>query len=725
MLSTSLICPVAAAVLLICGSAAARAEDGYDLWLRYRPVEAPRLKVYRTHATGIVADCSSPTMRTACDELERGLGGLLDRSVPIRRVPLNKVRTGDILIQSRPPTALGAAGKGGYVIRSRRVFGREVTLVAANDDVGALYGVFAFLRLIETRRDISRLSISQSPAVPIRMLDHWDNLDGTIERGYAGRSLWNWGQLPAVDARLLDYARANASIGINGVVLNNVNADARFLTLQYLRKIAAIAGVWRPFGIHVYLSARFSAPMEIGGLPTSDPLDPSVRNWWRSKVDEIYSLIPDFGGFLVKASAEGQPGPQTYGRSHADGANMLADALAPHQGVVIWRAFVYSARGDEDRAKQAYAEFRPLDGRFRKNVILQVKNGPIDFQPREPFHPLFGTMRRTRLAMEVQITKEYLGESTHLAYLGPMWSEVLRSRTSRPRPGSRVLDSISAIAGVANVGNDRNWTGSDFDQANWYAFGRLAWNPKLDPARIAEEWTRMTWGNDPRLVKPVVSMMMKSHQAVVDYMTPLGLAHQMASNHHYGPGPWVSDQAPLWNPTYYNRADRNGIGFDRTENGSNAVAQYAPRVARCFADLSCVSDDYLLWFHHLPWAHRMRSGETLWNELVRRYDRGVSTVADMKREWQSLAPLVDEERHVAVAGKLDRQYVEGKWWRDSSISYFQSLSQLPLPKGAAAPRHDLSWYKAIRFDTVPGFLAPGTGWQRSCVPPEGGPPCAL
>jgi alpha-glucuronidase len=328
--------------------------------------------------------------------------------------------------------------------------------------------------------------------------------------------------------------------------------------------------------------------------------------------------------------------------------------------------------------------------------------------------------------MEVQVTKEYLGESTHLAYLGTMWSEVLRSRTARPRQSSTVMDSLSAIAGVANVGSDRNWTGSDFDQANWYAFGRLAWNPSADPAAIAVEWTRMTWGNDPRVVKPIVSMMMKSRQAVVDYVTPLGLAHQMASDHHYGPGPWVTDQpAPLWNPTYYNRADATGIGFDRTATGSNAVAQYAPEVGRCFADLKCVSEDYLLWFHHLPWIYRMPSGRSLWAELIHRYDRGVSVADSMTEEWRALRPLVDAQRFKAVSAKLGRQSLEAKWWRDASIAYFQSVSHLPLRAGTRPPDHDLSWYKAIHFDTVPGFLSPGTGRQLSCVPPEGGPPCAL
>jgi alpha-glucuronidase len=723
MLSTTQHRLLLAAMLVFIGAGAARAEDGYDLWLRYRPVEADRLQAYRALATGIVADCSTATRRVACDELERGLAGLLGRPLSIRRVPLEHTRDGDILLETRRSRTIGDEG---YQITTERLSGHRVTRIAANREIGLVYGVFAYLRLVQRRRDTAHLDIRERPAIGLRMLDHWDNLDGTIERGYAGHSLWNWAELPAIDPRLLDYARANASIGINGAVLNNVNADARILTSEYLGKVKAIADAWRPYGIRVYLSARFSAPKDIGGLPTADPLDPRVRRWWRSKADQIYSLVPDFGGFLVKANAEGQPGPQTYGRSHADGANMLAEALAPHHGIILWRAFVYSGAANEDRAKQAYDEFKPLDGKFRRNVIVQVKNGPVDFQPREPFHPLFGTMGRTRVAMEVQITKEYLGENTHLAYLGTMWSEVLRSRTERPLSSSRVMDQLSAIAGVANIGSDRNWTGSDFDQANWYAFGRLAWNPSLDPARIAAEWTRMTWGNEERLVGPVVSMMMRSREAVVDYMTPLGLAHQMASDHHYGPGPWVSDQpAPLWNPTYYNRADRGGIGFDRTRRGSNAVAQYAPGVGKCLASLKCVPDDELLWFHHLPWTYRMRSGASLWNELVGRYDRGLATVAGMKAEWYALAPFADTGRQIAVAAKLDRQYLEAKWWRDASIAFFESVSHLPLPKGTRAPRHALSWYKAIHFDTVPGYLTPGTGRQLSCVPPEGGPPCAL
>ena len=714
MLSTTPLRLLIATLLLIAASAA-RAEDGYDLWLRYRPIESQWRAAYASRATAIVETSRSPTLTIAAGELRRAVTGMIGRA------PRLTLADGAIVLVREPRLQ-----RQGYCLESGRVEEHPVTLIKGGSDVGILYGAFAYLRLMQTRSLPPRLNMCEAPKIPLRMLDHWDNLDGTVERGYAGRSLWNWAELPRIDPRLIDYARADASIGINGAVLNNVNADARILTPEYLRKVAAIADAWRPYGIRVYLSARFSAPIDIGGLNTADPLDPRVRAWWRGKADEIYRLIPDFGGFLVKANSEGQPGPQTYGRSHAEGANMLADALAPHGGTVIWRAFVYSGGAQEDRAKQAYDEFRPLDGKFRSNVIVQVKNGPIDFQPREPFHPLFGAMPKTRLAMEVQITKEYLGESTHLAYLGTMWAEALRSRTARPRESSQVSDSLSAIAGVANTGSDRDWTGSDFDQANWYAFGRLAWNPSADPARIAEEWARMTWGNDRKLVRPIVSMMVNSREAVVDYMTPLGLAHQMASDHHYGPGPWVHDQpAPLWNPTYYNRADAGGIGFDRTSIGSNAVAQYAPAIGRCFADLNCVSDDYLLWFHHLPWSYRLSSGATLWEELARRYDSGVAEVERMNRTWRSLAPMVDVQRHAKTAAKLHRQLTEAQWWRDASIAYWQSVSKLPLPRATKPPEHDLMWYEAIHFDTVPGFLTPGTGRQLSCVPPAGGPPCAL
>ncbi|HMA22452.1 MAG TPA: alpha-glucuronidase family glycosyl hydrolase, partial [Gemmatimonadaceae bacterium] len=483
---------------------------------------------------------------------------------------------------------LARLGDEGYLVRATTVQGKHVIVVAGNSDVGALYGAFRLLRQVQTNGSLAHVMIEDRPRIALRLLDHWDNLDRTVERGYAGKSLWEWARLPdSVSPRYRDYARANASLGINGTVLTNVNANAKVLTPEYLAKVAALANVFRPYGIRIYLTARFSAPIEIGGLKTADPLDSAVRAWWKAKADEIYRDVPDFGGFLVKANSEGQPGPQDYKRTHADGANMLADAVAPHGGVVMWRAFVYSNEVPADRVKQAYDEFKPLDGSFHDNVLVQVKNGPLDFQPREPFHPLFGAMPKTPLMAEFQITKEYLGQDTHLVYLGRLLEEVLRSDTYARGKGStvaRVIDGsldghrLTAIAGVSNIGTDRDWTGSQFNQANWYAFGRLAWDPTASSRAIADDWIRMTFSNDPRVVSRIEHMLLVSREAVVNYMTPLGLAHIMATGHHYGPGPWADGGRPDWTPSYYHRADTLGLGFDRTAagRGSNAVAQYFP-----------------------------------------------------------------------------------------------------------------------------------------------------
>ncbi|MBW8880484.1 MAG: alpha-glucuronidase, partial [Asticcacaulis sp.] len=534
-----------------------------------------------------------------------------------------------------------------------------------------------------------------------------------VERGFAGQSIWDWWRLPdLVDPRYTDYARAEASIGINGAVLNNVNAKADSLTEPYLRKAAAIADVLRPYGIKVYLSARFSAPIELGGLKTADPEDPAVAAWWKAKADEIYGIIPDFGGFLVKANSEGQPGPGDYGRTHAQGANILAAALKPHGGIVMWRAFVYSEHDANDRAKQAYNEFKPVEGQFADNVLLQIKNGPIDFQPREPFHPLFGAMPKTQEMMEVQITKEYLGFATHLAYLAPMWEEALQADTYAHGKGSTVAHivdgslehhALTGMAGVSNIGSDRNWTGSDFDQANWYAFGRMAWNPDAKSGDIAEDWARMTFSNDPAFVKPVVAMMMGSREAVVHYMTPLGLAHQMDTGHHYGPGPWVSDLArPEWNPAYYHKADGTGIGFDRTRTGSAALAQYAPQAAKQWADTRTTDPRYLLWFHHVPWDYKMKSGRSLWDELVVTYSQGVNEVSAMRATWAQMEPYVDHDRFVAVSSNLAIQQREAQWWRDACIAYFQSVSKRPLPAGYAAPPETVEQYRSRKFPYAPG-----------------------
>ena len=683
-----------AALFLLALAGPAKAEDGYRLWLRYDPLPAEVRQRFAPSVTEIVVQSNGAIARSASSELQHGLSGLLAKPIPVRQ---SVDRDGAIVAELKK----ARLGSEGFTIRSTRVSGHRATVITASDERGLLYGAFALLRRVQTEQPIDQLDLRDRPRLALRMLDHWDNLNGSVERGYAGRSLWDWRTLPDwKDPRYTDYARADASIGINGVVLNNVNAEADILTGPYLKKVKALADIFRPWGIRVYLSARFSAPIDIGGLKTADPLDPAVRAWWAAKANEIYTHVPDFGGFLVKANSEGEPGPQDYHRTHADGANMLAEALRPHGGIVLWRAFVYSSM-NEDRAKQAYDEFAPLDGKFADNVIVQIKNGPIDFQPREPFHPLFGAMPHTKLAMEAQITKEYLGFNTHLAYLGTMWEEVLKSRTWRPQPSSRVKDSISAMAGVANTGSSRSWSGSQFDQANWYAFGRLAWDPQASAQSIAEEWTRMTWGNDQRIVKTVVPMMMGSRQAVVDYMTPLGLAHLMGTDHHYGPAPWVSDlQRPEWNPVYYHRADANGIGFERTMEGSNALSQYATEVQLGFVDVDNL--DFLLWFQHVPWDQKIElTGRTVWEELVWRYDHGLDEVRAMRRHWETLRGSVDEQRFAEVSAYLAIQEREAKWWRDACIAYFESVSHHPLPAGVAPPEHPLFYYEALRFPYAP------------------------
>lgn len=694
------------------------AEDGSDLWLRYHPLDPDARSSLSGHATSILASpTTTPAARAATAELRRGLSGLLDKKVAAS----GDLVDGTILLgtpDDQPLIAglglpLGSLGREGYIVRSMQVAGHRAIVVAANTDVGVLYGVFELLRRIQTGAAPGSLDISESPKIQLRLLDHWDNLDRYVERGYAGQSIWDWWRLPDIlDPRYTDYARANASIGINGTVLNNVNASAQILTPRYIEKAAALADIFRPFNIRVYLSVRFSAPMDIGGLDTADPLNTSVREWWMAKANEIYARIPDFGGFLVKANSEGQPGPQNYGRSHADGANMLADALRPHGGVVMWRAFVYSQDNPDDRVKQAFDEFKPLDGKFAENVLVQVKNGPLDFQPREPFHPLFGMMPDTQLMMEFQITQEYLGFSTHLVYLGALFEEVLDARTFAPQENSTVADVIdgsatgqgrTGMAGVANIGTDRDWTGSPFGQANWYAFGRLAWNPERPSRAIAMEWLAMTFTGQPQFVEAAADLMMMSREAVVDYMTPLGLAHIMGTGHHYGPAPWVDDLSrPEWNPVYYHHANADGIGFDRTSAGSNAVAQYAPPLAERFSNLDTVPEQYLLWFHRLPWDYRMRSGDTLWQALVTHYDRGVDAVADMRTRWAGLEDYVDRERFDKTSRLLDIQLREARWWRDACIAYFMQQSGKPLPDGVRQPAETLEYYKSLQFPFAPG-----------------------
>ena len=697
----------------------ARSEDGYRLWLRYdRVSDNQSLQEYRVALSEVRFLGKSAILDNAKTELLSGLEGLLDKKV-------SSVQSGESLLVTKPsasrnltPTVsaedLGKIGTEGYIIRSTIVGGTKKIILTANSDIGILYGVFHLLRLLQTHQNIRSLSIISSPKIQLRILNHWDNLNRTVERGYAGISIWDWHKLPDyIDQRYIDYARANASIGINGTVLSNVNANALILTRNYINKVAALAQLFRTYGLKVYLTARFSAPIEIGGLKTADPLDPQVQEWWKKKVDTIYQAIPDFGGFLVKANSEGQPGPQNYGRNHADGANMLADAVAPHKGIVMWRAFVYSNEVPDDRFKQAYNEFKPLDGRFRSNVLVQVKNGPIDFQPREPFHPLFGAMPATPIMMEFQLTQEYLGQATHLVYQAPLYKECLDADTYSKGPGSqvyKVIDgslerhSISGIAGVANIGNDRNWTGHPFAQSNWYAFGRLAWDHQLSSEQIADEWIRQTFTNRSNFVATIKQMMLNSREALVNYMTPLGLHHIMATGHHYGPGPWVANAGRAdWNPVYYHKADSFGIGFDRTRTGSDALSQYITEAANNFDSPKTTPDHYLLWFHHVPWTYQMSSGRSLWNELCHKYNEGVDSVRSMQEAWKTMNGLIDNERHAQVTMLLNIQEKEAVWWRDACLSYFKSISKIEIPAKYEKPIHPLQYYKAIRHPFAPGI----------------------
>lgn len=694
-------------------------EDGYRLWLRYAPVaDGVRLAEYRAALSEVLFPAPSPTLRAAHDELMHGLFGLLGaapRAVDTLSGGLIAgTKQSTPLLESLELAAeLERAGREGYALVRRRVNGAECLVLAANTDIGVLYGVFGLLRLLATERSLESLSLVDAPRSQLRLLNHWDNLDRTIERGYAGFSLWDWHKLPDyVSPRYTDYARANASLGINGAVLTNVNANSVVLRPEYLEKVRALAEVFRPYGIRVYLTARFSAPMELGKLPTADPLDADVAHFWREKATELYRAIPDFGGFVVKANSEGQPGPHDYGRTHADGANVLADALAEHGGLVIWRAFVYDQDVPTDRARQAYDQLVPLDGAFRPNVLLQVKNGPIDFQPREPFHPLFGAMPNTPLLLEFQITQEYLGFATHLAYLAPLFEETLNADTHAQGPGSlvgRVVDGSlhgyarSGLAGVSNIGDERTWCGHPFAAANWYAFGRLAWDWTLSSERIADEWLRQTFCTDPRFLEPARAMMLGSREAVVEYMTPLGLHHLMARDHHYGPGPWVAGGRADWTSVYYHRADADGIGFDRTASGSNAVETYFPPVRERFATSKTCPESLLLWFHHLPWDHRLRSGRTLWDELCLRYQAGVEAVRKMRATWEGLEAFVDAARHRHVRALLAIQEKEARWWRDACVLYFQTFSQRPLPEGCEPPEASLEHYMSLEHRYVPGI----------------------
>jgi alpha-glucuronidase len=683
-------------------------DDGYTLWLKYKKVDSKeRLNEYHRAISDVIVFGQSQTCQSIRDELKEGLSGLLANKISFA----SSLRSNNSLVVGTPSRSevikklkyaslLRSLGKEGYLLKSTHMNGRKLLVVAANEDIGLLYGTFHLLRLIQNQQSLDSLDIVSRPKIQYRLLDHWDNLDGSIERGYAGKSLWKWEELPSkVDSRYCDYARASASIGINGAVLNNVNADPRIIDTERLAKVAALASVFRPYGIRVFLSVNFSSPMSgkfklegnrkggIGNLATSDPLNPDVRLWWKNKAKEIYGLIPDFGGFLVKANSEGMPGPQDYGRTHADGANMLAEALQPYGGVVMWRAFVYNAEVDSDRVKRAYKEFVPFDGKFLPNVFVQAKNGPLDFQPREPVQALFGAMPKTAEMLELQITQEYLGHSTHLVYLAPMWKEYLEFDTHAKGNGSTLASivdgtlqgyTMTGIAGVANIGDDRNWCGHFFAESNWYAFGRLAWDHELSAEQIADEWIRMSLGNDSTVVASVSSMMMGSREACVNYMEPLGLHHIMQTDFHYGPEPSYDKGRPDWTPVYYHRADSIGIGFDRSSSGSEAVGQYFSPVKESFDDINTCPDKYLLWFHHVRWDYRLKSGKTLWEELCNKYYSGTDYVDGMVTTWMSLEKSIDPEIFLQVMARLEKQKSDAAIWRDTCLHYFQRFSKKPV-----------------------------------------------
>jgi alpha-glucuronidase len=670
-------------------------EDGYKLWLRYAPPGEAAAK-YRKVVRQIRVDGTSPTCGVIRNELQAATASLLGNPVPLNEMEL---ADGTLIVGTPGSSALvreldwiadlRAVGDEGFIIRRGHVANHHVTVIAANTDLGALYGTFHFLRLMQTSQRIESLDVTERPALQLRLMNHWDNLDGSIERGYGGLSMWQWDDLPdKLSPRYTDYARACASLGINGAVINNVNADVRILSPEYLRKVAALANVWRPYGVRMYLSANFAAPILLGRMTTADPLDHGVQDWWKAKADEIYGLIPDFGGFLVKANSEGQPGPKDYHRTHAEGANLLADAVAPHGGNVIWRAFVYDEDVDPDRTKRAYIEFTRLDGKFRPNVAIQVKNGPLDFQPREPFHALFGGLKETSIIAEIQPTQEYLGQAKHLVYLGTMWTEFLGSDTHAKGPGSTVAKVISGqvypnritgMVSVTNPGLDTNWCGHHFCQSNWYAFGRLAWNPELSAETIAEEWTRMTFTNDRDTVAVIRGMMMPSREIFVDYTMPLGL-HHMIGGDHYAPMPWNATAPRIdWTAVYYNRASEQGIGFDRTKQGDGAVEQYFPPVCDMFDSLERCPEKFLLWFHRCAWDYRMKSGNILWDELCGKYQTGVAGATALQKTWDTLNGRIDARRHQEVADRMAIQAADSAKWRVQILQYFATFSKRPIP----------------------------------------------
>jgi alpha-glucuronidase len=663
------------------------AVDGHDLWL---------LNESGNDINVVYKSGNSQTVKIAAQELINGWKGKKGATV------LLEIKKDKQIIND------------GFRIDARGIH--------ANTETGILYGVYEMLRRQQTGKQYEYLL--SNPSYKYRVLNHWDNLDGSIERGYAGKSIF-WRGLDDLkvtdeDIKLWrEYARANASIGINASVLNNVNASPQMLSVEVLERVKRIANELRPYGVKVYLSINFASPSRLGNLKTSDPLDKEVRLWWKNKVKDIYKEIPDFGGFLVKANSEGQSGPQDYGRTHVDGANMIAEALKPFGGIVMWRAFVYQPN-EKDRAKQAYNEFMPFDGQFMDNVIIQIKNGPVDFQPREPFSPLLGALKKTPAMLEFQITQEYLGHSHQLAYLSTMWEECLKSDTYQQGIGSTVASctdgttykhNLTAISGVANIGLDKNWCGHIFAQSNWYAFGRLAWENSLNSEQIADEWLKLTfkpsqsvmygkfneeaWSKN--FIMPVKEMMMNSRESVVKYMMPLGLHHLFAGNHHYGPGPWYAPKGLRadWTPVYYHKADSAGIGFDRSETGTNAVAQYHEPLNMIFNDIKTCPESLLLWFHHVPWTYKMKSGNNLWDEMCHIYDAGVKEVKDYQQVWAKVKPYVDSERFDSVQNKLKRQVRDAVVWKDGCLLYFQQFSKMDMPSDIELPVYTLDYLMKV------------------------------
>ena len=650
---------ISALLLLLTGWSTAYAEDGSQLWLRFDTVSKPAT------ITGVKS--------TAMTELQTYWKG------------------GPVLLKRKKGLTNDS-----YTITSQK----GKTVISAANDAGLLYGAYHLLRLQQTGQSCDNLDISEQPAYDLRILNHWDNPNGTVERGFAGKSIF----LNPDPERMKIYARANASVGINGTVLNNVNAKPEALSTESLQKAKSIADQLRPYGIRVYLSINFASPIKVGGLKTADPHDADVIRWWKEKVNEIYKLIPDFGGFLVKANSEGEPGPQDFGRTHADGANMLANALKPHKGIVMWRAFVYAPQSP-DRANQAYLEFMPLDGQFADNVIIQIKNGPVDFQPREPYSPLFTAMQKTQMMVEFQITQEYLGAANHLVYLAPMWQEFF----SFVKPGS-----LKAMAGVANIGDNTNWCGHHFAQANWYAFGRLAWNPSLTSEQIAEEWLGQTFSLGSAVAdSQLLNMMLASREACVSYMMPLGIHHIFAGNHHYGPEPWYAPRGVRadWTPPYYHKADSIGLGFDRTLTGSANVKQYPDELCRLYNDINTCPENLLAWFHHVPWDHKMKSGRTFWDELCHKYDDGVHEARRFLAIWDAIQPYVDAQRFEEMQRKLRIQARDSEWWRDACLLYFQTFSKRPIPQDVEHPVHNLDEMMRFRIP-ISMYENPESGYNK-------------